>query len=101
MENVATSIKNRTKTISPEDQEMKLKNERRLEGKQLERKLYSQAARQKEKAISLLVILGLLGLLTASLLHNSLFLKELIVCSLIIGGVVFIRTLSTSVTDNS
>lgn len=91
MQNLASPLEEKKRTKSKEPN-FDAKNKMRVEMKRVANTQRAKATQLKEQIVTALVIVGLLTLIVASLLKGGLFLKEIVVSSAIIGGIVFIRS---------
>ena len=88
--------------VAPPFKELKQKNKRahesfdeknikRMENKQADHIELLKNTRKKEQIIAAVVLVGLLGLIIASMANNNLHLKEIIISSLIVGGIALVK----------
>ena len=95
MQNLVSPVKEK-KRIESKEPNFDAKNKKRLEMKRKSNAKRAKAIQLKEQIVAALVLVGLLTLVVASLLKGGLFLKEIVVSSAIIGGVLFIRSFGKS-----
>jgi len=96
MQEVTTPSKKPKGIKIPKEQSPDAINKRRVHSKRIDLEKRRKLALYREQIITALVIIGLFGLIVASLLKNGLFLKEIVASSLIIGGVLFVRAFGQS-----
>lgn len=96
MQDLAPSVRESERTRKKTQESFDAINIKRVQKKQVDQFKMIKKTRRKEQFIAGLVLTGLIGLVIASLSSNGLHLKEILISSLIIGGITIIRVLGKS-----